>query len=67
MCSPHLKIDLLFEIKQMILRPFVQWDWANLWQGLIKEKGDAAMRLRIEPQYTSFLCSEFGLYPFSNN
>ena len=61
LCSHHLKIDLPFEIKQMVLRPFVQLDWANLWHGSIREKGGSGLNLRIGSQYMSLLRSEFGL------
>ena len=58
--SPHLKVECPFQMKHMRLRPFAQWDWANLWQGPIRERGHAGMNLRINGQYVSLLRSEFG-------
>jgi len=37
------------------------FDWANNWQGKIRETGSSGLNIRVGNQYTSMLRSEAGL------
>ena len=59
---PHLEISIPLYTKrcEYLLDPFVMIDWANNWQGSIKENGKSGFDLSIQDCYTSVLRSEVG-------
>lgn len=61
--NPHLQLSTPFYIRQcwLLMEPFAMFDWANNWQGKIREKGPSGFNLRIKDQYTSLLRSELGV------
>ncbi len=63
---PHLELDVPYEFCQagVIVCPFVQFDWANNWQGKVQEHGASGFNLNINSLYSSLLRSEVGLRLF---
>ena len=61
--SPHFRLSTPFYAKGdwFIIAPFVMLDWANNWQGKIRETGSSGMNIRTGSHYTSMLRSEIGL------
>ncbi|MCB1071934.1 MAG: autotransporter outer membrane beta-barrel domain-containing protein [Chlamydiales bacterium] len=63
---PHLEVSLPYEIKDhwLILDPFIMFDWANNWQGKIREHGSSGFNLRVDNHYVSVLRTELGINLF---
>ena len=59
--SPHLQISTPFYRKTWsIIDPFIQFDWANNWQGKVDEEGASGFNIHLKDLYTSLLRSEIG-------
>ncbi len=60
---PHLEMSLPFSpsASWLIIDPLVMFDWANNWQGEVREYGPSGIDLQMDDQYTSILRSEVGV------
>jgi hypothetical protein len=60
---PHLELSTPFYAKcnWFVIDPFVMFDFANIWQGHLKEKGSSGLNIALNSQYSSMLRSEVGL------
>jgi hypothetical protein len=62
--SPHLELSVPFpmtEGQELILEPFVTFDWAHNWQHHFREQGSSGFNIVLNNQYTSVFQSEIGL------
>ena len=61
--NPHIEVSSPFYVKEdwIMLSPFVMFDFANNWQGKIRETGKSGLNIRIGRAYTSMLRTEVGL------
>jgi uncharacterized protein with beta-barrel porin domain len=65
---PHLEISTPFHPMDswFVIEPFVMFDWANNWQGKVREHGASGFNLKIGSTYSSMLRSEIGLRFFES-
>ena len=61
--SPHLEISVPYTTKWcwFAVDPLVMFDWANNWQGRVREHGASGFNIHLDDQYTSILRSEIGV------
>ncbi|WP_420420692.1 autotransporter domain-containing protein [Simkania sp.] len=65
---PHLEISAPFHPMDswFVIEPFAMLDWANNWQGKVREHGAPGFNVKIGSTYTSMLRSEIGLRFFES-
>ncbi|MCP5505164.1 MAG: autotransporter domain-containing protein [Chlamydiales bacterium] len=65
---PHLEVSTPFPSRDnwFVIEPFLMVDWANNWQGKVREHGASGLNLKIGRTYTSMLRSEGGFRFFQS-